>query len=85
MTKEIDNKKEIKPINEDAKYMYIFLQNKRILVDMNDIKEIKPLGVQNLGNKKNDIFQIVFNDDYAWQAIIDDDNLKIYNEFKKSA
>lgn len=77
---------EEKAINEDAEYIILNKDGRKIYVDMYDIDDILP--VQEVifqgTNKKAMIYTVMFKDKSFWQIIMDDEDLTIFKNFKKN-
>ena len=80
---QIDNKE---PINANAEYITFDLNNHKTLVDMYDIKEIKPIQqvMMNGTDKKIMIYAVEFKDNLIWQIPIDDKSIEKFKKFQES-
>lgn len=80
---QIDNKE---PINANAEYIAFDLNNHKTLVDMHDIKEIKPIQqvMMNGTDKKIMIYAVEFKDNLIWQIPIDDKSIEKFKKFQES-
>lgn len=77
---------EEKAINEGAEYIILNKDGRKIYVDMYDIDDILPVQeviVQGT-NKKAMIYTVMFKDKSFWQIIMDNEDLEIFKNFKKS-
>jgi hypothetical protein len=79
-------KKEEKAINEGAEYIILNKDGHKIYVDMYDIDDILPLQevIFQGNNKKAMIYTVMFKDKSFWQIIMNDEDLKIFKNFKKN-
>lgn len=79
-------KKEEKAINEGAEYIILNKDGHKIYVDMYDIDDILPVQevVFQGNNKKAMIYTVMFKDKSFWQIIMNDEDLKIFKNFKKN-
>ena len=79
-------KKEEKAINEGAEYIILNKDGHKIYVDMYDIDDILPLQevIFQGNNKKTMIYTVMFKDKSFWQIIMNDEDLKIFKNFKKN-
>lgn len=79
-------KKEEKAINEGAEYIILNKDGYKIYVDMYDIDDILPLQevVFQGTNKKAMVYTVMFKDKSFWQIIMNDEDLKIFKNFKKN-
>ncbi len=79
-------KKEEKAINEGAEYIILNKDGHKIYVDMYDIDDILPLQevIFQETNKKAMIYTVMFKDKSFWQIIMNDEDLKIFKNFKKN-
>lgn len=79
-------KKEEKAINEGAEYIILNKDGHKIYVDMYDIDDILPLQevIFQGTNKKAMVYTVMFKDKSFWQIIMNDEDLKIFQNFKKN-
>lgn len=79
-------KKEEKAINEGAEYIILNKDGHKIYVDMYDIDDILPLQevIFQGNNKRAMIYTVMFKDKSFWQIIMNDEDLKIFKNFKKN-
>lgn len=79
-------KKEEKAINEGAEYIILNKDGHKIYVDMYDIDDILPLQevIFQGTNKKAMIYTVMFKDKSFWKIIMNDEDLKIFKNFKKN-
>ena len=79
-------KKEEKAINEGAEYIILNKGGHKIYVDMYDIDDILPLQevIFQGTNKKAMFYTVMFKDKSFWQIIMNDEDLKIFKNFKKN-
>ena len=77
---------EEKAINEGAEYIILNKDGHKIYVDMYDIDDILPVQEVILQgtNKKAMIYTVMFKDKSFWQIIMDDEDLTMFKNFKKS-
>lgn len=88
--KEEENKKQKEEnniVNENAEYIVLDVQNKKILVDMFDIKDIQfqqeiHYQDENQQIQSKKIYIVIYNNDIVWQVPLNDDDLKIWKDFK---
>lgn len=78
--------KEEKAINEGAEYIILNKDGHKIYVDMYDIDDILPLQevIFQETNKKTMVYTVMFKDKSFWQIIMNDEDLKIFKNFKKN-
>lgn len=78
--------KEEKAINEGAEYIILNKDGHKIYVNMYDIDDILPLQevIFRETNKKAMVYTVMFKDKSFWQIIMNDENLKIFKNFKKN-
>ena len=77
---------EEKTINEGAEYIILNTGGHKIYVDMYDIDDILPVQevVFQETNKKAMIYTVMFKDKSFWRIIMNDEDLKIFKNFKKN-
>lgn len=84
MKKETNNK----PINEEAEYFILKVNDKNILVDMYDILDIikstTQTYLQNGILKTIDLYYVIYKDGVKWTLPIEEASLKRYEKFKKN-
>lgn len=75
-----------KTINENAEYIILNKDGHQIYVDMYEIDDILPIQevVFQGTNKRVMIYTVMFKDKTFWQIPVEEEDLKIFKNFKKN-